>query len=276
MLVDQYIYIYTHISHRLFRYVPCMLQTVRLNQRKGQAGLPPWFARFEKRTLGKHKFNILKPIAHKTWEDPIFLLVMVTSRGQNHLCKETKQTCCGRSLVLDKALSMLVETCTGWSTGTTSCTQWKLDVGWFESLSGNLNIGPAKSTGPSSAWLLGSGHCWISLQACCLQATACAMWRSGRLSFHVFGISTDMWTPTIAYMLMVWTPATAFHTSCMVMKVVAIVVARLWLNLFSLSSPRKDWSIQMRAGNLIFIVQLSSLISLGWFEIKTLGYHLSK
>jgi hypothetical protein len=32
----------------------------------------------------------------------------------------------------------------------------------------------------------------------------------------------------------------------------------------------------MRAGNLIFIVQLSSLISLGWFEIKTLGYHLSK
>ena len=43
------VHIYIHISHRLFRYVPCMLQTVRLNQRKGQAGLPPWFARFEKK-----------------------------------------------------------------------------------------------------------------------------------------------------------------------------------------------------------------------------------
>ena len=211
---------------------------------------------------------VLKFIAHQIWEYPIFLLVMVASRGQNHLGQETKLTCCGRSLVLDKALTMLVETCTGWSTRT-SCTQWKLDVGWFESFSGNLVIGPAKSIGPSSAWLLGSGPCWISLQACCLQVTTCAMWRSGRLSFPVFGISTDTWTLTIAYMLMVWTPATAFHTSCMAMKAVAIVDVHLWLNLFSLSSPRKDWNIQMRAGNLILIVQLSSLISLGWFHIKT-------
>ena len=72
-------------------------------------------------------------------------------------------------------------------------------------------------------------------------------------------------------MWMVWTPATAFHTSCMAMKAVAIVVGRLWLNLFSLSSPGKDWSIQMRVGNLILIVQLSLLISWVWLMLKPIA-----
>ena len=170
------------------------------------------------------------------------------------IIQEEKPTCYGKYLGLDNQRPTLVETCTSWSTRTTSCTLLKFLVGWYGSHSGSRSIEPNRCTGPSCGCRPGWRPCWMSRPGWYWQAMTCLRFRSGNLHLPISGLFIGMWMGAIVFTRMAMIPELASHTSCMGTKGVAIVADHLWSKASSQSSPIKVQTTQMRVGTLALLL----------------------